>query len=257
VSHTTIGLTFIAGVFAGMLALIETGRRVGRRRIAKDPTGATAGFGTVDAAVFGLMGLLIAFTFSGAAARFDARRQLILEEANDIGTAYLRLDLLPPAAQPPLRDAFRQYVDARLAVSRAGPDSAAAAAPVAHATALQRSIWTQAVAATHDAPPEAQRLVLSALNAMFDITTARAVALRTHPPTIIFALMAALALLCALFAGYGMAAERYRSWAHIIGFAAIVVLTVYVIIDLENPRAGLIRIDAYDQLLTQVRQAMR
>jgi hypothetical protein len=251
-----IGLSFIAGVFAGMLVLIETGRRVGRRRIAQDPTGATAGFGTIEAAVFGLMGLLIAFTFSGAAARFDARRQLILEEANDIGTAYLRLDLVPSAAQPALRDAFRQYVDARLAVSRVGPDSAAAAIPMARAAQLQREIWSQAVVATRDAP-QASLLLLPALNAMFDITATRAVAVRTHPPTIIFALMAALALLCALFAGYGMAAERHRSWAHIIGFAAIVMLTVYVIIDLENPRVGLIRIDAYDQLLSQVRQTMR
>ena len=62
--------------------------------------------------------LLVAFTFSGAAARFDTRRQLIVEETNAIGTASLRLDLLPAAVQPPLRAHFRQYVAARLEVYR-------------------------------------------------------------------------------------------------------------------------------------------
>ena len=83
------------GVFIGMVILQEVGRRVGHRRMARDPEGARAGVGAIDGAVFGLLGLLVAFTFSGAASRFDARRQLVVEEANAIGTAYLRLDVLP------------------------------------------------------------------------------------------------------------------------------------------------------------------
>ena len=73
-----------------------------------------AGLNALDGAVFALMGLLIAFTFSGAASRFEVRRALIVQETNDIGTAYLRLDLLPADAQPALRQDFRDYVDARL-----------------------------------------------------------------------------------------------------------------------------------------------
>ena len=68
--------------------------------MAEDPAGALAGIGAVEGAVFGL---LIAFTFSGAGTRFDTRRQLVVEETNAIGTAYLRLDLLPAALQPSLR----------------------------------------------------------------------------------------------------------------------------------------------------------
>ena len=81
-------------LFLGMLVL-EVGWRIGARRLAEDPNGADAGVGAVEGAVFALLGLLIAFTFSEAASRFDTRRQLIVEETNDIGTAYLRLDLLP------------------------------------------------------------------------------------------------------------------------------------------------------------------
>src|SRR5678816_4403502 len=98
---------FAGALLLGMLALLELGRRLGTRRLAQDPEGARAGAAAVEGAVFALLGLLIAFTFSGAASRFDTRRQLIIEEANDIGTAWLRIDLLPSAAQPPVRDAFR------------------------------------------------------------------------------------------------------------------------------------------------------
>ena len=76
----------------------------------------------MDGAVFAVLGLLIAFTFSGATARFDTRRQLIVEETNDIGTAYLRLAPLPADAQPPLRQAFRDYLAARIETYRRQQD---------------------------------------------------------------------------------------------------------------------------------------
>ena len=97
--HSTLFSVYVAaGLFIGMLCLLEVGRRVGQRRREADTEGARAGVGVIDGAVFALLGLLLAFTFSGAAARFDTRRHLIVEEANAIGTAYLRLDLLPPDA---------------------------------------------------------------------------------------------------------------------------------------------------------------
>jgi hypothetical protein len=80
----------------------------------------------VEGSVFGLLGLLVAFTFSGASSRFDTRRHLIVEETNAIGTAYLRLDVLPSTVQPALRDSFRRYLDSRLAIYRKLPDAAAA-----------------------------------------------------------------------------------------------------------------------------------
>jgi hypothetical protein len=172
-----------AGLFLGMLVLLEIGRRIGVRRLAKDPEGAMVGVGTVEGAVFGLLALLVAFTFSGAAARFDTRRQLIVEETNAIGTAYLRLDLLPAAAQPPLRERFRRYLAARLEAYRQLPDGAAATEALGRAAKLQEEIWTQAVAGSRepDAHPDAAKLLLPALNAMIDITTTRTLALQTHP----------------------------------------------------------------------------
>jgi hypothetical protein len=101
------GVLFTGILFLGMLLLLETGRRIGQRRLAHDSESARQGLGAVDGAVFALLGLLIAFSFSGAAGRFDNRRQLVMAEANNIGTAYLWIDLLPAGAQPALRELFR------------------------------------------------------------------------------------------------------------------------------------------------------
>jgi hypothetical protein len=183
---------------------------------------------------------------------------LIVEEANAIGTAYLRLELLPLAAQPALRQSFRQYVDTRLEVYRKLPDIQAAKAELAKATVLQNDIWTQAVTACHEAEgPQATMLLLPALNAMIDISTTRTVAAQTHLPPIVFTMLVVLTLASSLLAGYGMAGRRSRSWIHVLGFAAILTITVYVILDFEYPRLGWIRIEAVDQVLADVRDSMK
>ena len=250
---------FAASCLVGMLLMMEIGRRAGLRRLARDPAKGMAGLGAIEGAVFALFGLLIAFTFSGGASRFDSRRQLIAEEVNDIGTSYLRLDLLPASAQPALRVLFRDYVDSRLAVYRTLPDVDAAKAELARSEGLQREIWTRAVAATREpgAHVDAAKLLLPSLNNMIDITTTRIMAARIHPPPIIYALLFVLGLGCSLLAGYGMAEGKYRSWIHILGFTVIIGITLFVILDMEYPRMGFIRLDAYDQVLVELRGQMQ
>jgi hypothetical protein len=247
---------FAGGLFLGMLLFLEGGRRLGERRLEADPEGARTGLGAVEGAVFALMGLLIAFSFSGAASRFDQRRQLIIEEANAIGTAYLRLDLLPPDTQPKMRDLFRRYLDSRLEVYRGLPDLSAAMAALTRSFALQGEIWKGALEASRS-EPQARFLLVPALNQMFDITTTRTASVRMHPPTIIFGMLGFVALACALFAGYAMAGSKSRSLVHSVGFVIILTLTVYVILDLEFPRMGLIRVDAMDKVLADLRESMR
>lgn len=256
-SVVTAAPALAVGLFLGMLVLLEVGRRIGKRRLDRDPAAAGTGLGAVESAVFGLLGLMIAFTFSGAASRFDARRQLVTEEANNIGTAWLRIDLLPREAQPPLRELFRRYLDSRLATYRKVTNVEMAMEEYARSTKLQGEIWALAVAACRDAPsPQATMLVLPALNQMIDITTTRLMATRTHPPWIVFGMLAALALAGALLAGFAMAEGKGRSWVHMLAFAAILATTVWITIDLEYPRLGLIRVDAVDDVLTDLRKSM-
>lgn len=252
-----LGLGVIVGMFVGMILVLETGRRLGARRLAKDPESAKAGTGAIEGAVFGLMALLIAFTFSSAASRFDTRRAIGIEEVNNIGTAWLRLDLLPAAAQPPLREQFRNYVDARLAFCAKLPDIDAAMGELARATALQDELWKSAVAACRESSSStASMLLLPALNQMIDITTTRTMAARTHAPQTIYAMLGLLVLAGSLLAGFSLASGKGHNWFHNVAFALIMALAIYVILDFEFPRMGLIRLDAFDQALLDVRQSM-
>ena len=248
----------LLSIFAAILVALEVGWRIGRARHQRDPGSATAGTGAVDGAIFGLMGLLLAFSFSGAASRFDARRTLIVEESNTIGTAYLRLDLLPAEAQVRLKEDFRQYVDSRLAIYRAIPNIDLVRQELGKSAEIQSRIWSRAVAATKELNiPAVTSLVLSNLNDMIDITLTRAVALQTHPPAVIFVVLLLMVLAASLLAGYNMAAATARNWTYRIIFTVLLTMALYLIFDLEFPRFGLVRVDSFDQLLVDVRNSMK
>ena len=90
-------LAWSVGLFVGMLVCLEVGYRIGSYGVERHQELEHEGTGAIEAAVFALLGLLLAFTFGGAMTRLETRRELIVQEANAIGTAYLRLDVLPAA----------------------------------------------------------------------------------------------------------------------------------------------------------------
>jgi len=252
-------LLFALLLFVGMLALIETGRRFGLRRRPKESEGERGGLGTIEGAVFALFGLMVAFTFSGAATRFNEKRMLIAEEVNYIETAYLRLHLLSHESQPGLQELFRHYLDSRLETYRRLPDMKAAEMEMAKSKQIQEAIWTEAIAAIQlrDSHPSSGLLLLPALNNMIDISTTRTMALQLHPPRIVYALLFGLGLICSLLAGFRMSSGQQRSWLHILGFTVLTVIIVYVMLDVEYPRAGLIHLDSADKLLVNLREQMK
>lgn len=253
-----MSLAIAAGLFLGILACLELGYRAGRRAAEKHPEWAHEGIGVIEAAIFALLGLLLGFSFAGGTSRLDARRQLIVQEANAIGTAYLRLDELPAAQQPEMRRLFRDYLDTRLRVYQALPDLKAAEQQLARASQLQLEIWSNAVAGSRaDSTQNAARLLLPALNDMIDVTTTRTIALHTRLPALIFALLVVVSLLSGLLAGYAMAKRERRSRLHMLLYAGVIALTVCVVLDLDDPRAGFIRLDTAENALVQLRDSIR
>ena len=105
-------------------------------------------------------------------------------------------------------------------------------------------------------PPSTTMLLLPALNQMFDITTTRTMATKIDPPMAIIAMLFGLELACGLLAGYSMARSRSPRWTHMIAFAVVMTAAVYVILDIEYPRLGLIRVDDFDQALVALRTSM-
>jgi hypothetical protein len=257
--HTSLALFSSMGLLFSMLIATEAGRKLGRRvRVGESETDRRAN-GLIDGAIFALLGLLIAFTFSGAASRFDHRKELVIKEANAIGTAYLRLDLLPAELQPALRGLFRRYVDARLAEYQhltSEPEQSRRATD--QANDLLKQIWRNVIDSTRaSGSVPATTLLTQSANEMIDIAGIRA-ATRTymHPPTVVFVMLFGIALLSAVLAGYAAANSRRRTSLHVIAFATVMAATAYVILDIEYPRFGFIRIDDIDQLLVNLRKDM-
>jgi hypothetical protein len=230
-----------------MILLLEVGRRLRRQRAEAIVSSA------IEGAIFGLFGLLLAFTFSGAISRYDTHRQLLTQEASDIGTAYLRLDLLPSEAQPELRQLFRDYTTSRLHLyDEVGPEISQ------ETVRMQRVIWEKAesAATSEGAKADAAKLLLPAINDMIDITSTRQNAFNMHPPDVVFWLLFAFSGGAALMAGYSMKPGR-RDWVYSIALALAVTLTVYAILDVEYPRRGLIRLRDLDQTLISLRDSMK
>ena len=244
-------------LFFGMAASLEIGYRIGSN-VSKKTETAHEGTSTIEAAVFALLGLLLGFTFANGISHLDQRRVLIVQESNAIGSAYLRLDLLPASQQQEMRSLFRQYLDARLAVYETLPDLNAAGLKLERAAHLQQEIWSRAIAASRDDPTQnVARLLLPALNDMIDVTTSRTIALHTHLPPLIFGLSICVALLSGLLAGYDMARRKSRSWFHGLLYAVVIAITIFTVIDLDYPRFGLIRLTAADNALIQLRDSIR
>jgi hypothetical protein len=233
-------------LFPAMVLFLELGSLLRRRT-------ASEGNGAVESAVFALFGLLLAFTFSGAVTRFDAHRQLVTQEANAIGTAYLRLSLLDEADQPGMRGMMRDYTTSRLNLYDAvgqtiSPES----------VRLQNAMWTLSVKATaaKGASPDAAKLLLPALNDMIDITSTRQNSFHMHPPALVFLLLFGLSCVSAFMAGYSAKSAR-RDWVYTLTFALVVTLTVYATLEIEYPRQGLLRLTDLDQNLVSLRDSMR
>src|SRR4051812_4770021 len=141
----TVG--FVLAIFAGVLGFIELGRRIGIRRRSRQASASSVGLGAIEGSVFALLGLLIAFTFSGAASRFESRRQLIVNESNAIASAYGYLDVLPAASRDKMRGVFRRYLDLRVEFNRQLAGDVTDDPILKRALEIQSQIWKDAVAA--------------------------------------------------------------------------------------------------------------
>jgi len=246
-------------LFLGMLLLLEGGRRLGLRESAKHGAEARAGVGVVDGVVYSLLGLLIGFTFSGAANRFDARRLRIGDVVHAIGVAWEAIDVLPPESQPPVRDGFKGYLEALLAADMTQVEPPADKfLEVSDVTKARHAVWLQAVAAVTVPSGERARLVLlPALREMFVAAERERIARLIHPPKIIYVMLGLTALAAALLGGYAFATTHTRNWTYMIGVAAAVSISTYVILDLEYPRIGLVRVDPLDQVLVDLHRSLK
>jgi hypothetical protein len=238
-----------------MLLCSGIGFFAGKRRLSR--AARDEQFGVVEAAVLALLGLLLGFTLQSSMARLSEARHLLVEEINAIGTAYLRVDLLAPSDQLEMRRLFHAYLEARLKVYdtvEAGQDPGPA---IAQARLRQHEIWSKGVDSSRAEPGPTAILLLPALNQMIDVTTARSVSFQTKLPFLIVGLLFVVAIIGGLLIGYAMAVQKRQSAAPAIIFALIISATVYVLLDLDNQKAGFIRLVAAEQELRGLLDSIR
>ena len=250
-SYHLLGIVSIIILFSLMMACIVLGQFVASK---KRPT---AGLSVTEGAVFTLMGLLVAFTFSSANQRFDQRRAMITEETNAISTAYLRLDILSPKDRKVLANDFLSYITNRLDIYQALPNFKKAEAHLNASQSIQMKLWQDAVNASNTAGMTVPMMLLPSINAMFDIANTRTQYTYYHPHYLVFLLMILVAFSCSFLIGYGIADKGVWNSLHIITFILITTVTLYIIIDLEYPRLGVIQETQFDNQLIELQNDIR
>jgi hypothetical protein len=226
----------------GFLAVMEVAFRLGRRHHAHREV-SMPHIGALQGALLGLLALLLGFTFAMAVQRFDARRSLILQEANAIGTAYLRTQFLSEPQRQEAARLLKSYVASRIEFHNAGIDEARIDAARNAAARLQSQLWTAAVAAAeHDAHSEPIGLFIESLNEVIDISEERRAALDNHVPETVLILLFVASAVALCFVAYGSGLSTTRRFGSNVTLALLITLVLITIIDIDRPRRGMIQV---------------
>ena len=226
-----------------MLAVTEIGFRLGRKSEASTPDRTKPLVSTIEAAMLAVLGLLLGFTMSMAVTRFEARKQLVLDEANAIGNSCLRTELLPAAEGTEIANILREYINVRVQYGTTANDPARLDSLRAQTVRLQDEFWKCAVAYQQKSPnPVAASLLLQSLNQSIDLESARRMALQNHVPESVIYVNGVVGMLAAVLVGYTFGLNGRRQIFSMCVLALAITLVLALIIDLDQPRSGLIRV---------------
>lgn len=234
-----------------VLLSVEFGYRLGKYRRSHHETEKEAPLGTMVGATLGLLAFILAFTFGLAASRFDNRRQLLLDEANAIGTTYLRAGMIPEGGQQ-VRDLLREYVTARLDALQPGK----LAEGIHRSEDLQQKVWTEAETVGQKNPNSiVMGLFVQSLNEMIDLHAKRLQAgVRNRIPAAIWLGLFAVAALSLATMGYHAGLSGTRRSLAILAVAITFSVVIELIADLDRPLEGVLRVS--QQALLDVQRSM-
>lgn len=250
-----IGILII--LLATFSASIAVGHYIGSKQLKKSHEKKLRIVIVAESAVFGLLALLLAFTFSGAYDRFESRKMHLLVEADAFDRAYNYIDLLPTDAQPRLRQDMREYFDIYIQIFDDVPNMNLVNSALKKANVIENRIWADAVKANKETTDKTtSQIYLMSFNDMFEAAHTGYYITQIHPPQIIFILLIILAALGAFLVGYN-AAETKQKWAlHSICYVLLTALTIYIVLNIEYPRIGFIGLGTFDEMLMDVRENM-
>lgn len=242
---------FIVLLIANLL-LDECGFRIGRLRGQRTQKESDATVSAIVASELGLLAFMLAFAFGIAVSRFDLRRTAVLDEANAIGTTYLRAAMLPAPQRAPIRDLLRDYVDVRIRAARDMPIDQA----LRRSEEIQEQLWTRAVAAaeydTHSLPTE---LFIQSLNGVIDLHAVRVQAsLRNRMPLPVWIVLFGVGFFSFFTVGYQAGLTKARRSPATVVVVLTFVAVIWLVADLDRPGEGFLHVG--QEPLIDVRQSM-
>jgi hypothetical protein len=245
---------FVIGILVFILVTLSywAGNRLRIRAIKRDPAHVKTDVKTINGMLIGLLGLLLAFTFSMANSRYDDRRKLIIQEANIIGTTVLRTDMYPDSVRAVFRSVLKGYVESRIAYYDAGSDIEKAITEFRNAQVLSSKLWRMVTdySKINESTTRTSQLI-QALNDMIDITTTRLSASEGTIPDSILYFLFVLSACTSFLMGYDQGSKI--EWLIVVGFSLALSATIFSIVDLDRPRSGLINLNNPNQKIIELR----
>lgn len=237
-------LVIVVGLLSVALLANEAGFRYGRKRQGLESELSKSVSNTLKGSIFALVALLLAFSFSATSNRYDMRQRLVLDQANAVGTAYLRAGLLGDFSGAKIRDILHEYVDVRLENFRAGYHTEQSMRLQMRIDQLMNELWDQ-VELENSQDPESVRtsLIVPAVNEVIDLSSTRTWANRNHLPDPVLALLLGSVIISSLLLGHssGQTAQRHPGlW---LASNVVLALVLYVVLDFDRPKRGMILID--------------
>ncbi|MGE0607666.1 MAG: hypothetical protein AB7O62_11275 [Pirellulales bacterium] len=243
---------FLAAV-AFLLLALEGGYRLGRWRHNRSPDEKEQPVGAMVASILGLLALVLGFTFSMAASRFDAKRQAVLEEANAIGTTYLRARLLPEPAQSEITDLLREYVDVRIQGVRQGKLEES----IVRSAEIHESLWARTkVVAEQDPHSIITGVFIQSLNDLIDMHAKRMlVGVQGRIPLVIWVGLFELSMLGVAAIGYQCGLSATRRSPAMVGLVLAFAVVMSLIADLDRGQEGFLQVGQH--AMTELQQSMQ
>lgn len=242
-SYSSIGIA--ATLFAVIIIFNEIGFRAGRFIQSRTDDEVKSLTGSIQASILGLLALLLGFTFSMSMQRYDSRSMALIDEANAIGTAILRVQLLPEQYQRDANKMLREYVELRIAVGQIDLTKSDARNKFnQQISTLQNRLWSLAVMATNEDPrPVTTGAFVNSLNDVIDSQGRRNALLQMHVPEVVLILLFIVFASSGGILGYSNGLSRKRIVAPVVLVSLLITLIVFIIIDLDRPKRGLIQVN--------------
>jgi hypothetical protein len=247
-----------AGYIAAALLLAMIGSTWFGLRVGAAALQPGADSGTLAVSFLGLLGLLLAFTFSMAGARYDEHRDLFVSEANAISTVAMRADMYLEPDRSALRRDLRGYLEARIHDAQVRFDDPRQVTAERARRQCEERLWRRVAAAARE-PGNlvASQQMVPALGLMFDFATQRRYLELTHVPVEILLLLFVACVLGAFYAAYFACRASHFDWSATFGFSLLCAAVVYVVLDLERPQRGLIDMRINEHALIEVWPLLR